>query len=858
MAAPRGTRPRPPGPGVPLALARSRARCVSDLRYTFDLRIDAQGTRLTGTQRIDFVWAPANGARRALALDYRPLAGGRIARLKINGAALRTTRPVQEHLLLPHDHLVRGANRIECDLVAPILPAGGGLTRYDDATDGARYVYSLLVPSDASTVFPCFDQPDLKARFELALTVPRAWTAITNGALLGSAVRGTERHLRFAASEPISTYLFAFAAGPFVPLRSGDDADATRLWVRRSQRRRGRRNAAEVLRLNAAAVAEFAAWLATPFPFAKYDLVALPEFAYRGMEHAGATFLREDDVLLDAHADQAALLGRAQLLFHETAHQWLGNLVTMCWFDDLWLKEGFANFLAEHAARRIVPELPAALAFHALKTTAARTDATRGTTALHQPLANLSAAKSTYGPIVYAKAPAVLVQAQALLGESAFRDAVRNFVRRHAWGTADWRDLVRALAEAHGRSLAQWAKAWILREGQPVVQPRIGLDARGRVAAISLEQCTERAKPGRWPQRLDVLLAWPGGRRRVLPVQLTGSRVRLPGLTGKIPPCFVYANHGDLGCGIFLLDESSRRHALATVGDLRDPLLRAQVWESLWEGVRRALSDPAEHVSAVLRHLPRERDETIVASVLAQLRTAITCYLAAGRQAALAPAVDTLLHDGLLGARSPGLRSAWMLTCTALARTDAACAMLEDLVDERVRMAGTAPTPRLRFRAALALVALGRRDAMSRVRRTIADMPPDDARRLAYVARAATPDPAVKRGMFESWLRASRVPERWIDDCLEPLNDPRHAALTEPLLRAALDALPQIRRTHKIFFVNRWLAAFLGGRCGPQALAITRTALREAPLDPDLRRKVLQAADELERAVRIRRTFPPG
>ena len=209
------------------------------------------------------------------------------------------------------------------------------------------------MPSDASTVFPCFDQPDLKARFSLEMVVPRGWRVISNA----DEEKQDGNRFKFKTTEPISTYLFAFAAGPFEELRA--EGDPVRLFVRRSRLVRAREHAAEVLRLNREATAYFTKYFAREFPFAKYDLVLIPEFPYGGMEHAGATFLNEERVVFPAPPSAADLLRRAQLIFHETSHQWFGDLVTMRWFDDLWLKEGFSNFMAAKATEALLPQFDA-------------------------------------------------------------------------------------------------------------------------------------------------------------------------------------------------------------------------------------------------------------------------------------------------------------------------------------------------------------------------------------------------------------------------------------------------------------------------------------------------------------------
>jgi aminopeptidase N len=234
--------------------------------------------------------------------------------------------------------------------------------------------------------------------------------------------------------------------------------------------------------LHRQAVDWFAGYFGFPFPFPKHDLVLVPEFPYGGMEHAGATFLREDSVLFPSEPTAADRLRRTQLLFHETSHQWFGDLVTMRWFDDLWLKEGFANLMAAKATAAIAPEYGVWNAFHQLKVSAYRTDATEGTTPIWQRLPNLSAAKSAYGSIVYSKAPAVLRQAEFYLGADAFERAVQGFVHSHAYGAADWGDLVRALEGASPGS--HWRR-----------RPRSAATASGRCGRrCSLRATDHRAR----------------------------------------------------------------------------------------------------------------------------------------------------------------------------------------------------------------------------------------------------------------------------------------------------------------------------------------------------------------------------
>jgi len=447
------THSRPPrlDPGVPLPLARWRERHYRAPRYDLAFHLRAGARSVTGMLRLE-VTLPR--AAVDLVLDWR---GGPVRDVLVNGlpAAVRQQR---DHLVVPRRAVKRGRNVLQLAFSAPIR-AGAPLRRYRDARDGAEYLYTLLVPADASALFPCFDQPGLKGRFRLALELPAGWRAVANAPALEER-RGLAR---FAETGPISTYLFAFAAGPFrVVTRKGEPV---RLFVRRSRLAGARAVATELLRLNRAAMDRFARICGHRFPFAKYDLVLIPGFHYGGMEHAGATFLREDRILLRRPASRHARRRRALLVLHETAHQWMGNLVTMRWFDDLWLKEGFANYLAYGALQALAPGFDGGRAWAELADAGRRAAAKPGAPALHVPLANLSAARSVYTDIVYCTAPVLLRCAESEFGVAHFREAVRAYVRRHAWAAADWRDLVRAFERSTGRDLQAWARRRILRPG---------------------------------------------------------------------------------------------------------------------------------------------------------------------------------------------------------------------------------------------------------------------------------------------------------------------------------------------------------------------------------------------------------
>ena len=839
-----------PGPGISRELAAWRAAHYRDVHYGLTLDLAPPFERLRGELAIEVT---VDAADADLVLDWRPGEVAGIRDLRVNGMTQAEVTVMPDHLVIPSVLLQSGRNHIALRFDSPIHRSGAAVTRYRDNHDQSDYVYTLLVPADASSVFPCFDQPDLKARFDLSVSAPAEWRVIGNAPVLQVSSEGDAATTRFARTEPISTYVFAFAAGPFAELK--DDASGTRLFVRRSRLDKARQEAGEVLRLTRLGSAYFADYFAQPFPFPKYDVVLIPELAYGGMEHAGATFLREESVLFPFQPSSADRLRRAQLIFHETAHQWFGDLVTMRWFDDLWLKEGFANFMAAKATAALLPEFDAWNAFRALKAAAYRTDVTLGTTAIWQPLANLASAKSAYGNIVYSKAPAVLRQAEFFLGEDIFRDAVREFTERHAFGAADWSDLVLAFEHASGRPLQAWADAWVKRRGLPAVRLRWNVNADGTLADATLWQHDVLNEHGLWPLRVQVVVVGADGSEIRLPVMLEGESVRVSELEGRVAPRFVFANDGDFGYGLFLLDPASRAAVLEGIGEVRDEFLRALLWDALWEGVRQAELAPLDFLALALRELPHERDEVTVSGMLARIQTAFRWYLSDAQQNAIAPTVEAALRGQMLNAVTPGLRITMFRAFTAVAFTAGGRADLERLLSGELAIAGVTLTSNDRFRIIRRLLTLDSSgaaallDAQSRADQS------DDGRREAFASRAAQQDATIKREYFEAFLYDSRLAERWIEDSLVPFNAVEQQALTLNYLEPALRALPELKRGRKIFFVNNWLAAFIGGQRSAEALSIVQAYLTRPELEPDLRLKLLEAVDGLERAVKIRARY---
>lgn len=832
-------------PGVSTLLARERATRISDVRYDLALDLTARDSaagRLIARFSLRRV--------RDVIVDFR---GPYLGPVRANGRLVADVEFNNHHVLVPAKYLRQGANRLDFDFSARIAPSGASIIRVRDPSDSLDYLYTLLVPSDAQQLFPCFDQPDLKARVTLTLTTPLGWSAVANGPRLS--VDSTSRGATFAfrESEPISTYLIAFAAGPWVEKSLATPARPIHLYVRRSR-------AAEVetdslLVAHERALTWLERYFDSRYPFQKLDVVLAPAFPFGGMEHPGAIFYSEERFIFRERPTLVQRLGRTSTIYHEVAHQWFGDLVTMRWFDDLWLKEGFATFMATKMQAALDPESEAWKGFYLrTKPAAYAIDGSEGTTPVYQELSNLDLAKSNYGPIVYNKAPAVLKQLEYAVGDRSFQDGVRRFLRRYAYGNANWRELLDAIGEAAGRSLREWGDHYILRPGMPVVEQNLET-ADGQIVRLRLSQRAARtlSGPEPWPIKSELVLYYHGGDNRRLDVTLTTDTASIREVVGLPIPAFAYANAGDFAYGMFLPDSTSVATLERLIGVVGDAFTRALLWGALWDAVREARYDPERYAALALRELPRERDEQIAGTLLSRLTRAVAVYVAgAARDSLQGVAEATLLAGARDANRNYGTRRAYLSAYIRLARSDEGVRTLDALLDSTTFAGDSVGLP-TRWAIVTRLLALGAEGAPGRFDALRnADRSAEGARQ-AFAAWAARPNAEIKREYFQRYFADTTLNEDWATASLGSFNAAESESLTVGYLRTALDSLPWIQKNRRIFYLGAWLNTFVESRRSREALDIVRLFLAERKdLGRDIRLKVLQSVDELERAVTIR------
>jgi aminopeptidase N len=829
------------GPGISWTLAQSRSRDVSNVTYDVSLRIPAnRSDAVHGHVRVGFDWSGSG----PLVLDF-DAPRDHVLSVKVDGEVAGFAL-LAGHIVIPGSLLERGRQNVEVAFIA----GDGPLNRNDD------FMYTLFVPDRAHEAFPCFDQPDLKARFTLQLDLPAAWKAVSNGAEESHTVDGDRAVHRFAQTRPLPTYLFAFAAGAFKVETATRHGRVMHMYHRESDSTKVARNAKAIFDLHDRALRWLEDYTGIPYPFGKFDFVLIPSFQYGGMEHPGAIYYRANSLMLDESATLNQELGRASVISHETSHMWFGDLVTMRWFNDVWMKEVFANFMAAKIVNPSFPEIDHELRFLlAYYPSAYEVDRTAGANPIRQQLENLDDAGSLYGAIIYEKAPIVMRQLEALVGADAFRDGLREYLKAHEYGNATWPDLIRVLDRKSDEDLAAWSHAWVEQPGRPTVATTLHTSA-GRVTDLVLGQADPW--PGRhlvWNQRLTVALGYADS-VSMIPVQLGTSRLDVSRARGRPAPLWVLADGGTWGYGLFEPDSASMAYLETSSARLPDARLRAVAWLTVWDAMLERRVPPDTVMALALDMLSGKPNELNAQRVLSDLSDTYWHYVGQPDRLRWAPRLEPFLWQRMQQAQHPRTKAAYFNAWRSIVQTHAGVARLRRIWSRQDSIPGLPLSEEDYTDLAFALAIRGvadQQEILARQRQRIQN--PDRRARFDFVAPALSADAAVRDSVFASLAKLeNRHREPWALAALGYLNHPLRAPRSERYIRPGLDLLAEIQRTGDIFFPKRWLDALLRGHRSPAAAAIVRRFLAEHPDYPSrLRGKILQSADPLFRAAAMQR-----
>lgn len=737
--------------------------------------------------------------------------------------------------------------------------SGQGLHRFTDPADGQTFCYTQYEPTDSRRVYAQFDQPDLKARHSFHVTAPDGWTVLSNQPETGceQADAGVRHH--YAPTPPLSTYITVIIAGPYHRVEdswtSTDGSLTVPLGLACRASRADTLDADKLFEVTKAGLDFFHEHFGFPYPWGKYDQVFVPEYNLGAMENPGCVTFTESYLFRSA-ATRAQYAGRSNTIQHEMAHMWFGDLVTPRWWDELWLKESFAEFMGSHVNAEAAGFPEAWVGFAGRrKTWAYAQDEMPTTHPIAADIPDVEAAKQNFDGITYAKGASVLKQLVHHVGVDAFFAGSRQYFQDHAWGSTEFADLVRALEASSGRDLSQWAHAWLETAGPDTFTTVLEVDADGRVTNARIDQQSLDALTGESvgrPHTLAVgLYSLQDGkleRTEQLVVEFDGQGCALE-LVGGPAPNLVLVNDEDWTYAKVVLDPRSTRTALDHLSTLEDPLARALLWSQLWLMVRDGRLRVMDYVAAVEQHAAAEDVAATQANLLANAHAAIESWLPdAARPDARAGHLGALRN--LLAEAAPGT-DGQLILARAVADQAAVVPGSGDLVRGLLEQppAGLELGPDLRWALLRALAATGELD-LAGLDQELAGDDTMDGRLEHLSAKASLPDRVSKDAVAAMVLQPGACSNAQIDAALLGLQQPLSRELLTGLDAQHLDRLGDLWQQHSIEMAQR-LVTGLFPEPSQASVEATRAWLESHPDAPKaLRRLVVEALDRGERALR--------
>ncbi|MBT2386696.1 aminopeptidase N [Streptomyces sp. ISL-11] len=743
---------------------------------------------------------------------------------------------------------------------------GEGLHRFVDPEDGEVYLYTQYEPADARRVFANFEQPDLKAPFTFTVTAPAGWTVLSNGERAGEPepadADGTT--WRFVPTEPISTYITAVVAGPYHVVRDHysrtlDDGTVLDIPLGALCRKGLARHfdADDIFTVTKQGLDFFHDHFDYPYPFGKYDQAFVPEYNIGAMENPGCVTFREEFVFR-GKVTQSSYERRANVILHEMAHMWFGDLVTMEWWDDLWLKESFADFMGAFSLVEATRFENGWITFaNQRKSWAYRADQLPSTHPVTADIRDLEDAKLNFDGITYAKGASVLKQLVAYVGRDAFLEGVRRYFKRHAYGNTRLTDLLSVLEETSGRDMTAWSRAWLQTAGVNSLTPLATYGATDRITELAIVQEAAASHPELRPHRVAVGLYRRDDEGALVryaraEVDVAGPRTVVTELVGAERPELILVNDEDLTYCKIRFDEGSLATLRKHLGDLTDPLARALCWSALWNLTRDGLMPARDFLDLVERFAGNETEIGVLQMVQTWARTALVHYAAprwrtrGGRSLA-----DRALRELRQAEPGSGHQLAWVRFFAQLAGTESDLQLLRGLLDGSGKIDGLEVDQELRWAFLGTLAARGAADESA----ITAELGRDNTasgKRHQVRCLASRPSADVKVEAWEAVVESDTLSNALAEATIAGFDQPGQRELLAPYARRYFEVIERVWRERSIeigMAVVRGLFPML--QDGPRTLEATDEWLAGHPdAAPALRRLVLESRDDLARALR--------
>jgi aminopeptidase N len=757
-------------------------------------------------------------------------------------------------------------NVLVVDADALYMNTGEGLHRFVDPVDGEVYLYTQFEVPDSRRMFAVFEQPDLKAEFTFVITAPEHWDVISNEPTPEpTAAHAGAKTWEFAPTPRISSYITALIAGPYTSWRSSLTSSSGReiplgVFTRASMAQY--MDPENVFELTRQGFAFYEQQFETPYPFTKYDQLFVPDFNAGAMENAGAVTYLESYVFR-SRVSEAVRERRAVTILHELAHMWFGDLVTMKWWNDLWLNESFAEFMCHLSAAEATEFTDAWTTFSATdKWWAYSQDQLPTTHPIVAEIRDLDDVQVNFDGITYAKGASVLRQLVAWVGQDKFMEGLRSYFGKHAWSNTELPDLMTELESASGRDLGAWSEAWLQTAGINTLAPVFEVND-GVYSRFSVEQSAPADCPTLRPHRLGIgIYGDDDGVVRLtkrVEIDVNGALTEVPELVGVPAGSLVLVNDGDLAYGKTRLDAESFAFALDRLSDVEDALARVLIWGAAWNGTRDAEIDPRDFLDLLVKHLPQETNSSVMQRLLLNGRLALNNYVAEGDRADVAKRLAQQILVSLEDAEPGSDAQLQLLNFYAfLGKDDENADVLREIRDGRRSLAGLTIDTGLRWSLLQSLVTSGHA-APADIDAMLAEDNTASGAMEAAVARASQPGLENRAAAFEKFVTDRSVPNLTLRNATSGL----HAGFSTEVMAQFVDryfeALTTVRSQKLSHEVTQTLT---NGLYPSRVIAqdtIDKTSAYIATLgasDAGLKRMLTELQDGVKRALAVQTAFP--
>jgi aminopeptidase N len=826
-------------PGISLELAKFRKQQISDIHYTLDFSIPKN--KYEGINSFLKIDLTISNLEHPIILDFNEKSEN-IKSIYVNGKPTEIKHE-QEHIIIDPKNLKSGANKLEIEFIAGDL----SLNRNDD------FLYTLLVPDRASTLFPCFDQPDLKANYTLTITAPKDWKVLAGGPEINGTREGNFTKHEFMKSDLMSSYLFSFVAGDFKVANSKGDFPQKMLY-RETNPEKIEASIPELFSLHRKSVSFLEDYTGYSFPFQKLDFATIPIFQYGGMEHVGAIQYRESALFLDGNATDSELLSRAKLIGHETAHMWFGDLVSIEWFNDVWMKEVFAGFMAGKIVNPNYPEINHDLAFLTSNYPAAYgEDRTAGTNPIRQTLPNLKDAGSLYGSIIYNKAPIMMRQLETAIGEAPFQKGIQAHIKKFANGNANWNDLVGILDQESAIDLQKWSEVWVNQSSRPIFSEHISFNQSGKISGFSISQKAEDGSGKIWPQLFDITLVYPDHQKNIA-VSIAKEKLVIEDVIGLEKPLAILYNSNGFGYGVFPIDIKS----MEMYPNLENEVMRAHSYINLYENTLLGNMSAEVALRAIRKGITSEKNELIIRLLSSEASSLFWTFLSKEIRANILPDFESQLWNLLQSDLAANIKKSLFSLYSTIAYSELGKTNLYSIWHKDLAIKNLKLNPDNITDLAMTLALYGHVESeriLDEERSRIIN--PDKLNRFDFLRPALSQNEKERAKLFESFKEASnREKESWVLDACDYIHHPLHQATSIKLISLSLALLDEIQKTGDIFFPKRWITSTIGRYTAKAASDQVTEFLKQNPnFNPILKNKILQGTDDL---MRVQKMSGPG